>query len=49
MAEKKHSIAEIANLTGFSNTAYFSNSFKEMYGVSPTTYMEQNAEKGEEE
>lgn len=49
LAEKKHSIAEIANLTGFSNTAYFSNSFKEMYGVSPTTYMEQNAEKGEEE
>lgn len=49
LAEKKHSIAEIANLTGFANTAYFSNSFKEMYGVSPTTYMEQKTEKSEEE
>lgn len=49
LAEKKHSISEIANLTGFANTAYFSNSFKEMYGVSPTAYMEQNTEKGAEE
>lgn len=40
LADKKHNISEIAALTGFTNVAYFSTAFKELYGMSPTTYME---------
>lgn len=35
------SISEVAYATGFVNLSYFSNSFKEFYGVSPTEYKEQ--------
>lgn len=40
LADKYHSITEVATLTGFTNIAYFSTAFKELYGVSPTNYME---------
>lgn len=43
LREKKLSIAEVAYATGFSNPSHFSNSFKEMYGVSPTAYATQPA------
>ena len=39
LAEKKLSIAEIAYAVGFSSHAYFSNTFKERYGMTPTEYM----------
>lgn len=41
LSDKRHSITEVATLSGFSNVAYFSTAFKELYGVSPTTYMEE--------
>jgi YesN/AraC family two-component response regulator len=40
LSTKKFAIAEIAYATGFSSQAHFSNSFKEVYGMSPTRYME---------
>lgn len=48
LAEKHYSINEIAELTGFANPNNFSTAFKELYGVSPTTYMKENAGKKEE-
>lgn len=41
LAEKHHNITEVATLTGFSNMTYFSTAFKELYGISPSAYMEQ--------
>lgn len=41
LAEKKHCIAEVSTLVGFSNSAYFSTAFKDLYGMSPSEYMEQ--------
>lgn len=43
LAEKRHSVAEVAGLTGFSNVTYFTSAFKDLYGVPPTVYMEQHA------
>lgn len=51
-SEKNYSISEISQLVGFNNTTYFSNAFKELYGVSPSKYMEyckENKDKLEEE
>ena len=48
LAEKKHSVAEVASLTGFNNLTYFSTVFKESYGVSPSSYMNQHLEEQEE-
>jgi YesN/AraC family two-component response regulator len=42
LASKKMSIAEVAYAVGFSSHAYFSNIFKEQFGMSPTEYMEVN-------
>jgi signal transduction histidine kinase/ligand-binding sensor domain-containing protein/DNA-binding response OmpR family regulator len=41
---KKMSIAEVAYAVGFSSHAYFSNIFKEHFGISPTEYTETNHE-----
>lgn len=41
LANQYHNITEVASLTGFTNLAYFSTAFKELYGVPPTTYMEE--------
>lgn len=41
LADKRHNINEVATLTGFTNVAHFSTTFKEFYGVPPTVYMEQ--------
>ena len=51
-SEKNYSISEISQLVGFNNTTYFSNAFKELYGVSPSKYMEhckENKDKLEED
>lgn len=45
MSGKDYSISEIALLTGFSNTTYFSNSFKDLYGMSPSKYVELHKQK----
>lgn len=42
LSEKRHSIAEVAQMTGFSNPNNFSTLFKELYGVTPSEYMEQH-------
>lgn len=44
-SEKNYSMSEIAQLVGFNNTTYFSNAFKELYGVSPSKYTERCKEK----
>lgn len=41
LANSYHNITEVASLTGFTNIAYFSTAFKELYGVPPTSYMEE--------
>lgn len=40
-ASKNLTISEVADATGFNNLGYFSKVFKELYGVSPSTYMEE--------
>jgi AraC-like DNA-binding protein len=40
LKQKRYSQAEIAEMVGFSNGAYFSRCFKEEYGVSPSNYQE---------
>lgn len=40
LSEKQLNISEVAFAVGFTNVAHFSNAFKELYGMSPTTYME---------
>lgn len=47
LTEKRHNISEIALQTGFSNATYFSTAFKELYGVSPSEYMESHQNKTE--
>lgn len=37
--EKKHSIAEVAEMVGFPDPNYFSTAFKEFFGVYPKAYM----------
>lgn len=44
LREKKLSVSEVADLTGFSNSGTFATSFKRYFGVTPTTYA--NAESG---
>lgn len=41
LSNKGLTVKEVADATGFSNIAYFSNAFKLLYGVSPTVYMEE--------
>jgi signal transduction histidine kinase/ligand-binding sensor domain-containing protein/DNA-binding response OmpR family regulator len=40
METKKYTIAEIAYQTGFSSPSYFTRSFKENYGKTPSEYLE---------
>ncbi len=47
LAEKHHSVSEIAEIVGFSSTSHFSVAFKDLYGLTPSEYMEKN--KGERE
>ena len=42
LREKEFNVAETAYKTGFSDPHYFSKSFKQYYGVSPTEYQENN-------
>jgi AraC-like DNA-binding protein len=39
LREKKYTITEIADRTGFSTLSHFSASFKEQFGVSPSKYV----------
>ena len=42
LSEKRHAISEVANLVGYTNMGNFSTAFKELYGMSPSTYREQH-------
>ena len=48
LSEKRHTISEIAMLIGFSDPNSFSTAFKELYGISPITYMKTQLERKEE-
>lgn len=43
LSQKKMAVAEVAYHVGFSNPNNFATAFKELYGISPTAYMEQQA------
>nr|WP_320058174.1 two-component regulator propeller domain-containing protein [uncultured Bacteroides sp.] len=49
LAKKHHNISEVAAIVGFNNIAHFSSTFKELYGVSPTEYMENHFRSEKEE
>ena len=38
ITEGKHTVSEIADMTGFSTLSHFSKSFKKQFGVSPSEY-----------
>jgi signal transduction histidine kinase/ligand-binding sensor domain-containing protein/AraC-like DNA-binding protein len=40
LGEKKYPISEVVLMSGFEDQAYFSNCFKEIYGISPTQFIE---------
>jgi len=42
LLENKYSIKEIAYMSGFSSTAYYSKTFRELYGITPTQFIEKN-------
>ena len=42
LAGKRHNITEVATLTGFAHPTYFATAFREMYGMSPSEYMERH-------
>ena len=42
MSDKNYNVSEIALLVGFNNATYFSNAFKELYGMSPSRYVEKH-------
>lgn len=42
MSDKNYNVSEIALLVGFNNATYFSNAFKELYGMSPSKYVEKH-------
>jgi AraC-like DNA-binding protein len=42
LTNKKMTIAEVAYAVGFASHAYFSNRFKEHFGLSPSEYVEAN-------
>lgn len=42
LSKKRYTIAEVADLTGFTNPNNFSTAFKDLYGMPPSIYMEQH-------
>ena len=44
LSQKKHSIAEVADMVGFQNANNFSTAFRKLFGVSPREYMAQKQE-----
>ena len=42
LKQKSNSIKEVTYLAGFNSTAYFSKTFKELFKVTPTEFIEQN-------
>ncbi|MDE5622460.1 MAG: helix-turn-helix transcriptional regulator, partial [Alistipes sp.] len=38
LAEGKHTVSEIADITGFSTLSHFSKNFKKQFGVAPSDF-----------
>lgn len=49
LSQKKMSVSEVSDMVGFNNPSNFATAFKEMYGITPTTYMEEHIKKEENE
>ena len=48
MSEKHLSVSEAAMLTGFKNANNFATSFKELFGMTPTEYINSTSDRGGE-
>lgn len=44
LLSKKYSVKELTHLCGFNSSAYFTKTFKELFGMTPTQYVEQKQE-----
>jgi len=42
LSTKKHSVKEITHMCGFNSSAYFTKTFKELFGITPTEFIEKN-------
>ncbi len=42
---QKYSVKELTHLCGFNSSAYFTKTFKELFGMTPTQFVEQKEEK----
>jgi AraC-like DNA-binding protein len=42
LSQKKLRVSEVAYMCGYKDISYFSKSFKEFYGQSPTDYIKQS-------
>jgi len=49
LAQKKVAVSEVASLVGFNNPNNFATAFRELYGMTPSQYMEQHIHKREAE
>ncbi|MCL4126808.1 UNVERIFIED_CONTAM: hypothetical protein GTU68_033141 [Idotea baltica] len=45
LLKNSHSIKEITYMSGFNSTAYFSKTFRELFNLTPSQYIEQNEKK----
>lgn len=48
LLKSDHSIKEITHISGFNSTAYFSKTFRELFEVTPSQYVENNKETKEQ-
>ena len=47
LVQNKYSIKEVTHLSGFNSTAYFSKTFRELFNVTPSEYIEQHKKETE--
>ncbi|GIZ08784.1 two-component regulator propeller domain-containing protein [Flavobacterium sp. UMI-01] len=47
LLKKNYSIKEVTHMTGFNSTAYFSKTFRELFEVTPSQFIEENENKRE--
>lgn len=48
LLKKEYSIKEITHMTGFNSTAYFSKTFRELFDMTPTEFVDQRTSKNED-
>nr|WP_081959327.1 helix-turn-helix transcriptional regulator [Algibacter lectus] len=47
LVKNNYSIKEVSHMSGFNSTAYFSKTFKELFDVTPSQFIEQKEKEGE--